>query len=128
MSCGFGWGQPGAPAELEPEGPCLCFEDASGFFDFGFSLGEVFVGNGGEVVEVVEVETVEWVYGGVDIAGHGEIEEEEGLAGAFAECLVNGLKGKDVTRCSGGTDDNIKAVELGGEVFEIDRSTAQLTG
>ena len=64
-----------ASSKLEPEVPGLCFEDAAGF-DLGFPLGEVFVGDGGEVVEVVEVETVEWVYGGVDIAGHGEVEEK----------------------------------------------------
>ena len=117
-----------ASSKLEPEVPGLCFEDAAVFFDLGFPLGEVFVGDGGEVVEVVEVETVEWVYGGVDIAGHGEVEEEEGFAGAFAEGLLDGLIGEDVTRCSGGADDDIKAVELSGEVFEIDRSTAELTG
>ena len=32
------------------------------------------------------------------------------------------------TRCGGGADDDIKAVELSEEVFEIDRSTAELTG
>ena len=38
---------PGAAAELKPECPGLGLEDATGFFDFGFSLGEVLVGHGG---------------------------------------------------------------------------------
>ena len=50
------------------------------------------------------------MYGGVDIAGHGEVEEKEGFARAFTEGLLDGLIGEDVTGCGGGADDDIKAV------------------
>lgn len=97
-----------------------------GFGGFGFlrAAGLILRGYLLEVVDVVNEAAFHLVDGGIDVAGNGDIDEEDGAVAAALD-EVRGLgAGEDVLAglCSGagGGDDDVGAVGFGVEVVERD--------
>lgn len=102
-------------------------EDVAGG-DLFFALAEAVGGDGLEGVDVVEVDAVHLGAGGVDVAGDGDVDHEEGQAAALAKCAgdVGGVD--DGVGCAGGSDDDIDIANFLLPGFEIDGATADFFG
>lgn len=88
--------------------------------DFVLAGLEVFVGDFGEVVDVIEVGVGD--FGGflADVSGEGEVDEEEGEFGAGFHGLLGDFGGEDDFWGACGADDDVELVDEFGEVFVED--------
>ena len=80
------------------------------------ALGEVRGGDGLQVVDVVDEDAVELVDGGIDVAGHGNVNEEHGPITAAVHELLAVLAAEDGMGRTGRADDD---VSLGGGFIEL---------
>ena len=71
-----------------------------------------------QVVDVVDEAAVKRVDAGVDVAGDGDIDEEDGLGAAAMEDFAGGFWGEERGAGTGGSDDDVGAVSLGGQGLE----------
>ena len=115
-------------SQLEPEVPGVAFEDCAGAVDFGAPKLEVFVGDFGKVVEVVEIDVFDLFDVWFNVPREGEIDEEAGALGP----LFHGWRkvGLIQDRSGGGgrADDDIEMRQLLGKVFKFDGRAAQRMG
>lgn len=75
-----------AASELQPEVPRVAFEEGACVLDLGFAQVEVLVGDRGEVVEIVEIDVLERVDGGINVAWEGNIDQKKRSVGALLKC------------------------------------------
>ena len=56
-------------------------EDRAAFGDLGFAVGQVFLGDLGQIVEIVEEDVRDLRRGRINVAGQGEVDQEERAGG-----------------------------------------------
>src|SRR6185437_10318963 len=70
-----------------------------------------------KVVNVVEINVIDAVYGRLDIAGHGDIDQEHGTVAASFDNLAHLLFGQDVFGSGRGGDYNVDVAQFGVETL-----------
>lgn len=105
------------------------------FFDDGFAESDLFLaalaGFGGEdlkAVDIVEVDLVDLADFGVDVAGDGDVDHEEGAVFAFAAHVFDVLGLDDVVGSAGRGDDDVDFLEGLLPVVEADGAATHLFG
>lgn len=98
--------------------PSLGIEEGARGLALVIAAGEIFVGDGSEVVEVVKVAIFEGIKSGVEVAGHGEVDEKEGTGGADTLRGLEVFAAEDMSRSGGRTDDGVKLMKGLGKILE----------
>jgi hypothetical protein len=104
----------------ERERADLVFDDGEAAGDFLFAAGAGFAGDGFEGVDVVEVDPGDVIDGWVDVAGDGDIDDEERAAAAAAEGREDEIRVDDGVRGGGRADDDVGFGDFGGPCVEED--------
>ncbi len=111
-----------------PEGSGAVGEEGAALGEFGFAGGAVFVGDLREVVEVVEKDVLKIRDGGVDVAGQGEVDEEERAGGTLVHRGFGRFGGDDGAGRGGGADDDVEFAEARFALFERHGAGAERSG
>ena len=90
--------------------------------------GEGVGGDALEGVDVVEIDAVEVVHGGVEVARNGEVDAEKRPVGARVHHGCELFFGEDVVRGGGGADEDIDVVEIARPVVKMDGATLHRGG
>ena len=102
----------------------LLLDDALGVLRLLLALVAVVLDHVLQVVDVVEVGVAHAVDLGVEVARHGDVDEEHGAVPAALEGALDDLPGDDVVRRRGGADDDVGDGEVLLEVLEPHRLSA----
>ncbi len=108
------------PTEGGPDVAGFVGKGGAALLDGGEAVLEVFVGDGGKVVEVVEVNVGEAGGVGGDVAGDGEVNDEEGAASAGVAGGGKLVAGEEGGFGSEGAEDDVHGGEEGGDAGELD--------
>lgn len=104
------------------------FDDLFAELDLLLAAGAGFGGEGLESVDVVEVDFVDVADGGVDVAGDGDVDHEEGAVFAFATDFGDVFGFDDVVRGAGGRDEDVDLGEGVFPVVEADGGAVEILG
>ena len=92
------------------------------------ALAQVGVDDFLQIVDVVEEDVVEVVDGGLDIARHGDIDQEHRLVAAGGDDALHLVLVQDVVRRAGTGDQDIHLGQHGGEACVLDRRALEELG
>src|SRR5690606_31288495 len=116
------------PLGPELEAPRLVEHDGLGALGLLAAALHRFGDDVGQVVDVVEVDVVEAVDRGLDVAGDGDVDEEEAPAPTRLHGRADHVEGDDEGLGGGAGDDDVGFDEAGGEVGKRAWRAAHLLG
>ena len=96
----------------------LLLDDALGVVRLFLALAAVLLHHVLQVVDVVEVGVAHAIDLGVEVARHGDVDEEDGPMAAVLERALDTLSRDDVVRRRGGADDDVGGGHVPFEVLE----------
>jgi hypothetical protein len=107
---------------VEPSGERgdLLVKDPLATFELAGALLLVLRDDSAERVDVVEVRLRELRDGGVDVARHGQVDEEQKPSATPLLCFAHAIGGDEWNRACGGGDDDVRLGELRVELVERD--------
>src|SRR5581483_10277245 len=108
-----------------PEALRLLVDDLLRAHGLSPPLRPVLVGDARQVVDVVEVDVLDVVDAGVEVARHPEVDEEHRAAPPRAQHVVQLRRPEDVTGRGDGAEDDVGEVEVLREALERDRRAAE---
>ena len=110
------------------ERPGLLADDGRAPGDFLLALAKVIVGNGLQIIDVVEVNVLQKIDGRINVARHGDVNEQQRPVAAQFHQWLQLRPVKNIMRRGRAADDDVNAGKFRRPILEMNRPPVQFPG